>query len=236
MHCPSRSYACAESGHGRFALVAFEEKRYSSTHQRRPIFYGTFHQVFEASWQTIGPLQIQNGGNIIIVQVENEYGVWGTDTAYMGQVRDAIRASGFDKVQLFRCDWSSNFFKYEVEDIYTALNFGAGSNIDKQFEKYKEIYPKAPLMCSEYWTGWFDYWGRAHETRSISSFIGSLKDMHGSQNFVQFVYGTRRNFLRTMGRSRCATVWSRWSLLTITMRQLMRLDNLRTNSMRFVIC
>ncbi|WP_417982324.1 beta-galactosidase [Flavobacterium sp. LB1P71] len=146
----------------------------------------------------LAPYQIQNGGNIIMVQVENEYGVFGNDTRYMGKIRDAIRISGFDKVQLFRCDWSSNFFKYDVDGVYTALNFGAGSNIDKQFEKYKEIYPKAPLMCSEYWTGWFDYWGRAHETRSISSFIGSLKDMldrkisfslymaHGGTSFGQW--------------------------------------------------
>jgi len=146
----------------------------------------------------LAPLQIQNGGNIIMVQVENEYGTYGNDSTYMSQMRDAIRSSGFDKVQLFRCDWSSNFFKYNVEGVYSALNFGAGSNIDQQFQRYKEMHPKAPLMCSEYWTGWFDYWGRAHETRSISSFIGSLKDMldrkisfslymaHGGTSFGQW--------------------------------------------------
>jgi beta-galactosidase len=145
----------------------------------------------------LAPLQIQNGGNIIMVQVENEYGTFGKDSLYMNEIRDILRSS-FDKVQLFRCDWSSNFFKYSVNGVATTLNFGAGSNIDQQFKKFKEIYPQAPLMCSEYWTGWFDYWGRPHETRSIESFIGSLKDMmdrkisfslymaHGGTSFGQW--------------------------------------------------
>jgi beta-galactosidase len=85
-----------------------------------------------------------------------------------------------------------------LEGVATTLNFGAGSNIEKQFENFQKQYPKAPLMCSEYWSGWFDHWGRPHETRSIQSFIGSLKDMmdrkisfslymaHGGTSFGQW--------------------------------------------------
>ncbi len=125
----------------------------------------------------LAPLQIQNGGNIIMVQVENEYAVFGKDGNYMSAIRDAIRDSGFDKVQLVRCDWSSNFNTYKLEGVATALNFGAGSNIDDQFRKFKELYPTAPIMCGEYWSGWFDYWGRPHETRSVNSLVGSMADM-----------------------------------------------------------
>jgi len=146
----------------------------------------------------LSPLQIQNGGNIIMVQVENEYGVYGNDSTYMNNIKNVLRTSGFDKVLLFRCDWSSNFFKYEVPGVLTTLNFGAGSNVEQQFKKFQEVYPELPRMCSEYWSGWFDYWGRAHETRSISSFIGSMKDMmdkkisvslymaHGGTSFGQW--------------------------------------------------
>jgi beta-galactosidase len=125
----------------------------------------------------LAPLQIQNGGNIIMVQVENEYGAFGSDGKYMAAMRDAVRAAGFDKVQLVRCDWSSTFTKYPLEGVSIALNFGSGSNIDDQFSKFKQQYPDAPLMCGEYWSGWFDYWGRPHETRTVSSLIGSLSDM-----------------------------------------------------------
>lgn len=77
-----------------------------------------------------------------------------------------------------RCDWSSTFNSYITDpEVAITLNFGAGSDVDKQFKGFQEKHPTAPLMCSEYWTGWFDHWGRPHETRSINSFIGSLKDM-----------------------------------------------------------
>ncbi|MEO7576284.1 MAG: beta-galactosidase [Massilia sp.] len=146
----------------------------------------------------LGPLQIQHGGNIIMVQVENEYAAYGNEQAYMEAIRDTLRGGGFDKVQLFRSDWPSNFKKYQLAGVATTLNFGAGSNIDTQFKAFQEAQPDAPLMCSEYWSGWFDHWGRPHETRSISSFIGSLKDMmdrkisfslymaHGGTSFGQW--------------------------------------------------
>ncbi|GAB3416643.1 beta-galactosidase [Niabella aquatica] len=146
----------------------------------------------------LSPYQIQNGGNIIMVQVENEYGTWGNDGLYMTQLRDVLRTSGFDKVQLFRCDWSSNFNNYNVEGVAGTLNFGAGANIEEQFRRFQEVNPTAPLMCSEYWTGWFDAWGRPHQARDVKSFIGSLKDMmerrisfslymaHGGTSFGQW--------------------------------------------------
>lgn len=59
----------------------------------------------------LSPLTIEKGGPIIMVQVENEYGSYGEDKQYVGEIRDIVRASGFDKVQLFQCDWASNFHK-----------------------------------------------------------------------------------------------------------------------------
>lgn len=61
--------------------------------------------------EQIGDLTIEKGGPIIMVQVENEYGSYGEDKPYVSAIRDIIRDSGFDKVTLFQCDWSSNFTK-----------------------------------------------------------------------------------------------------------------------------
>lgn len=200
MYCIVRPgpYACAEWDMGGLPWWLLKKNDIQVRTSKDTYFMERSVNYLKRVGKELAPLQIQNGGNIIMVQVENEYGVFGQDVNYMEKVRDAVRSSGFDKVQLFRCDWSSNFFKYDVKGVYTALNFGAGSNIDQQFQKYNEVYPNAPKMCSEYWTGWFDYWGRAHETRSISSFIGSLKDMldrnisfslymaHGGTSFGQW--------------------------------------------------
>jgi beta-galactosidase len=133
-----------------------------------------------------------------MVQVENEYATFGSDKLYMEHIRDAVRNAGFDKVQLFRCDWSTNFFKYQLDGVATTLNFGAGSNIDDRFKRFQQEYPTAPLMCSEFWSGWFDFWGRPHETKSLKDLVGGLKDMmdrkisfslymaHGGTSFGQW--------------------------------------------------
>ena len=200
MYCIVRPgpYVCAEWDMGGLPWWLLKKPGIQVRTKDDAFFMQSAKRYLAEVGRQLAPLQIQNGGNIIMMQVENEYGVWGNDAAYMGQLRDSLRQSGFDQVQLFRCDWNTKFNLYDVPGVATTLNFGAGANIEKQFAKFKEVYPEAPLMCSEYWTGWFDHWGRPHETREVSSFIGSLKDMldrkisfslymaHGGTSFGQW--------------------------------------------------
>ena len=125
----------------------------------------------------LADMQITRGGNIIMVQVENEYGSYATDKEYIAKNRDILREAGFTDVPLFQCDWSSNFLNNALDDLVWTVNFGTGANIDEQFKKLKEVRPNTPLMCSEFWSGWFDHWGRKHETRDAETMISGLKDM-----------------------------------------------------------
>ena len=125
----------------------------------------------------LADLQITRGGNIIMVQVENEYGSYGTDKPYVSAIRDIVRESGFTEVPLFQCDWSSNFTNNALDDLLWTVNFGTGANIESQFKKLKSLRPESPLMCSEFWSGWFDHWGRKHETRDGATMVAGLKDM-----------------------------------------------------------
>ena len=125
----------------------------------------------------LADLQVTRGGNIIMVQVENEYGAYATDKAYIANIRDAVKAAGFTDVPLFQCDWSSTFQLNGLDDLVWTINFGTGANIDAQFKKLKEARPDAPLMCSEFWSGWFDHWGRKHETRDAGVMVSGIKDM-----------------------------------------------------------
>jgi len=200
MYCIVRPgpYVCAEWEMGGLPWWLLKKKYLQVRTLSDSLFMARTKIYLKQVGKQLAPYQIQNGGPIIMVQVENEYGVWGNEQAYMETIRDNVRSAGFDKVQLFRCDWSSNFNRYQLPGVASTLNFGAGSNIDNQFKKFKELNPDAPLMCSEYWTGWFDKWGSVHETRSINTFIGSLKDMmdrkisfslymaHGGTSFGQW--------------------------------------------------
>ncbi|GHT48593.1 beta-galactosidase [Bacteroidia bacterium] len=121
--------------------------------------------------------QLAKGGNILMVQVENEYGAYGIDKPYIEAVREIVKTSGFNEVPLFQCDWSSNFENNALDDLLWTLNFGTGANIDEQFRRLKELRPETPLMCSEFWSGWFDHWGAQHETRSAAELVAGLEEM-----------------------------------------------------------
>ena len=135
-------------------------------------------EIFEREvGKQLAPLTIQNGGPIIMVQVENEYGSYGKDKPYVSAIRDIVRKSGFDKVSLFQCDWSSNFLNNGLDDLTWTMNFGTGANIDQQFKRLGEVRPNAPKMCSEFWSGWFDKWGARHETRPAKAMVEGIDEM-----------------------------------------------------------
>ena len=130
----------------------------------------------EAVANQVKHLTIQNGGPILMVQVENEYGSYGTNKKYVSAVRDIVR-NNFGDITLFQCDWASNFTNNGLDDLVWTMNFGTGANIDQQFSKLKSIRPDSPLMCSEFWSGWFDKWGANHETRPASDMIAGIDEM-----------------------------------------------------------
>ena len=133
--------------------------------------------IFEkAVAEQVAGMTIQNGGPIIMVQVENEYGSYGEDKGYVSQIRDIVRAN-YPGVALFQCDWASNFTKNGLHDLVWTMNFGTGANIENEFKKLGELRPESPQMCSEFWSGWFDKWGGRHETRGSKEMVGGLKEM-----------------------------------------------------------
>ncbi|MBQ7484917.1 MAG: beta-galactosidase, partial [Bacteroidaceae bacterium] len=157
-------YVCAEWEMGGLPWWLLKKKDIRLREQD-PYFLDRVRIFEKKVGEQLVPLTIENGGPIIMVQVENEYGSYGKNKPYVSAVRDILRESGFDKVQLFQCDWSSNFTDNALDDLLWMMNFGTNANVLKQFEKVKKMRPDAPLMCSEYWSGWFDGWGSAHQTR-----------------------------------------------------------------------
>jgi len=153
--------------------------------------------------------QITKGGNIIMVQVENEYGAFGIDKPYVAKIRDIVKGAGFTDVPLFQCDWNSNFENNALDDLVWTINFGTGANIDDQFRRLLELRPNTPLMCSEFWSGWFDHWGAQHETRSAEELVKGMKEMldhnisfslymtHGGTSFGHWAGANFPNFSPT---------------------------------------
>jgi beta-galactosidase len=112
----------------------------------------------------LAPLQIGNGGPIILTQVENEYGSYGNDHAYMEQIHKMLVDAGFTKSQLYTADGPEQVPDGSLPELPVGINFGgadAGA-AQKAFTTLKKFRPTGPFINSEYWAGWFDHWGGKH--------------------------------------------------------------------------
>ena len=109
-----------------------------------------------------------------MVQVENEYGSWGNDERYMKYIADALVSRGID-VPLYTADGIEDHMlaNGSVEGIFKTVKFGANPSVN--FPYLREFQPDGPLMCSEFWNGWFDQWGYKHYERKPSDAAKSLQ-------------------------------------------------------------
>ena len=169
-------YVCAEWEMGGLPWWLLKKKDIR-LRENDPYFLERVDKFQRAVADQVADLTIANGGPIIMVQVENEYGSYGTDKPYVANIRDMLRKNFGKDVTLFQCDWSSNFLNNGQGDLIWTMNFGTGANIDQQFAELKRVRPSSPLMCSEFWSGWFDKWGANHETRPAADMIAGIDEM-----------------------------------------------------------
>ena len=147
--------------------------------------------------QELAPLQITRGGPIIAVQVENEYGSFGEDHAYMRQVRKMIVDAGFDGAILYTADGPSELSRGTLPDLPAAVNFGPG-DAKSAFAALRKFRPAGPFMSGEYWDGWFDHWGEKHNVTDAKQQGRDLDWMLSngySVNLYMFEGGTSFGFM-----------------------------------------
>jgi Beta-galactosidase len=124
--------------------------------------------------RVLGPLQVTRGGPILLVQVENEYGFYAKDAEYMGELRQALLDAGFD-VPLFACNPTHALKNGYRSDLFPVVNFG--SDPANGFRALREILPVGPLMCGEFYPGWFDTWGSPHHYGKTDQYLRDLEYM-----------------------------------------------------------
>lgn len=141
-------------------------------------------------------------GSIIAFQIENEYGSYGQDKAYLEAIRSMYIENGLTEL-FFTSDGPLDLVKGSLDDVWGTVNFQR--NVEKNIEKLVEFRPKHHLMITEYWTGWFDYWGDKHKTGAEAPYDAKEfeKDLSTilfhpnyeiSLNFYMFFGGTNFGF------------------------------------------
>lgn len=155
-----------------------------------------FSAYLKRLFDEIRPMLITNGGNVIMLQVENEYGYYGDDKEYLADLVRIYRDNGID-VPLFTSDGTkrSEIIDGSTEGCLSTLNFG--SKVEENFRFHDELYPASPKMCMEMWDGWFDAWGdEYHHVTSAEDYAEVVDDMlnRGSLNMYMFIGGTNFGF------------------------------------------
>jgi beta-galactosidase len=153
-------YICAEWELGGYPSWLLKD-RSLKLRSNDPRFIAAMERWFRRLGQEITPLLLRNGGPIIAVQVENEYGSFGDDHNYMEAVKSALLKSGISPEVLYTADGADKLANGALKELPAAVNFGAG-DARKSFALLKSARPDGPPMCGEYWDGWFDHWGAKH--------------------------------------------------------------------------
>ena len=155
-----------------------------------------FDNYLDKLFEQIRPYLFTNGGPVIMMQCENEYGYYGDDKAYLSYLRDGYIKRGIN-VPLFTSDGTSkeDLLDGSIKGCFSTLNFG--SRVEENFKAHDELYPDSPKMCMEMWNGWFDAWGdEKHHTTSAEDYAKVVDDMlnKGSLNMYMFIGGTNFGF------------------------------------------
>ncbi|MHC5227294.1 glycoside hydrolase family 35 protein [Enterococcus sp. LJL99] len=193
-------YICAEWEFGGLPAWLLKDKqmRFRSTD---PAFMNKVKNYFDVLLPKLVPLQVTHGGPVIMMQVENEYGSYGMEKEYLRQTKQLMIDGGID-VPLFTSDgsWEEVLDAGSLieDDVFVAGNFGSRSlENSKVLADFMERHGKKwPIMCMEYWDGWFNRWGEPIIKREAEDLAREVKEMLsvGSLNLYMFHGGTNFGF------------------------------------------
>jgi len=161
-------YVCAEWDLGGYPSWLLKD-RSLTLRSTDPKYLAAMNEWFARLAKEISPLLLSNGGPIIAIQVENEYGSFGDDHSYMKAVKTALLKSGLARPNtlLYTADGPEQVPNGSLPELPAVINFGTGAK--QGFATLKKLRPEGPFMTGEYWAGWFDHWGEHHHTTPFAA-------------------------------------------------------------------
>ena len=174
---------------------------YLRLRENNPQFLAQVEQYFAKLLPLVTPFQMTQGGNILMMQIENEYGSFGNDKAYLMAIKNLMEKYGVE-VPLFTSDgaWQNALEAGALihQQILPTANFGShGSENFAQLQSYMNHHQQSyPLMCMEFWDGWFNRWKEPVIQRDAEDLLGCCQEVLalGSINFYMFQGGTNFGF------------------------------------------
>jgi beta-galactosidase len=188
-------YICAEWDNGGLPAWLFRTDGVG-IRRSEPAYLTAVEEYLRQLAPILVPRQIDQGGPIILTQIENEYGAYGTDKHYLEALVKINRAIGltvpFTTVDQPRGDMLD---AGSLPGLHKTGSFG--SQIATRLDRLRRAQPTGPLMCSEFWDGWFDHWGAHHHTTDVEQSARDLDELlarGASVNIYMFHGGTNFGF------------------------------------------
>jgi len=144
------------------------------------------------------PFQITNGGPIILLQIENEYGSYGNDKVYMNWLKDLWRKNGID-IPFATGDGPTSYMLDAGSLPNCAVGLDSGSEL-AHWDLASKMNPGVPVFSSETYPGWLTHWGEEWakvKTEDICKEVGFL--MENKKSFSLYVFHGGTNFGFTAG-------------------------------------
>jgi beta-galactosidase len=189
-------YICAEWDNGGLPAWLFADGA-AGVRRHDPGFLAAIGTYYAQILPVVAERQVTRGGPVLMVQVENEYGAYPGVPAeerarYLRELVDLTRAQGID-VPLFTSDQADDehLSRGGLPELHKTANFGSRSL--ERLAVLRRHQPTGPLMCMEFWDGWFDSWGLIHHTTAPETTAQDLDDLLGagaSANLYMFHGGT----------------------------------------------
>jgi beta-galactosidase len=188
-------YVCAEWEFGGYPYWLQNEKGLV-VRSKEAKYLEEYRKYIDEIGKHLAPLQVNHGGNILMVQIENEYGSYGSDKEYLEINRKMFVDAGFDGL-LYTCDPAADLAKGHLPGLLPAVN-----GIDKPSQVKSLIqdnhYGKGPYYIAEWYPAWFDWWGTKHHTVPAERYVNRLDSVLAagiSINMYMFHGGTTRGFM-----------------------------------------
>lgn len=204
-------YICAERDMGGLPYWLLRENSSMILRTHDPSYLTYVDLWMDKLLPMIKPLLYINGGPILTVQVENEYGsYYACDWDYMNHMRDMFRSYLGNEVVLFTTDGNADSFLNcgKTQGLYATVDFGPGESVNDSFHAKRNHEPKGPLVNSEYYTCGHTRWGYPANGCDIDQVIETLEemlDLNASINMYMFHGGTSFGF--TNGANLADTYW-----------------------------
>jgi beta-galactosidase len=166
-------YACAEWEMGGLPWWLLKQPGDAFLRTKSDAYLQPARRWLREVGRVLAPMQVTQGGPILMVQVENEYGFFGEDLDYLRVLRQALLDAGFD-VPLFQCNPTNAVAKTHIPELFSVANFG--SDPARGFKALAAVQ-RGPLMCGEYYSGWFDTWGAPHRRGGVEGAVADIAAM-----------------------------------------------------------